>query len=652
MKINKFQLLNFRSHVDTTLGGNPIKNETPLPSFIVFRGANHRGKTSIVQGIEIGLAGRSESTDERGAGAKDLIRTDSPDGKASIRMIFQNDPNSDKYRALRCVLSDKGREAFITDPGDDKNLEGAEKTSNWLKNNRDVVSCCVNGRRFVDLEPKEQKIMLANIVLPASYDWDIDTVSRIRTSGLIDSFNPKGSPFDVIAKMYKASFDARRDLKRDIGAFEMPSGDTSMAGDVQRVRDEIAELHSKKSGAEAIKETIIKESSRRETAAKLLADQLRDANTELSTEQQQVDMFTKKVIPKARLKDVQALAAKKDNALELEASIAKAQRELEDVESALKMVQQLDRTPNCPRCHQEVSEEQVQTIARPLLQKKNALLDQIKEEQKARQNIGDYEGAVKELAIHEAAKTDKARSDGRVVEAHTKIEQINKKIAELGTQASSEDQLDEVTASIQKYEQDISEKRERITPIVQANTLKDAIEKGRVKVKEMNDRLLALEWLVTYFGTGESSLQTKLLSEHVGGFQTDMNAILAAWGYECVLQFDPFVFGIKRGEKVLGLHLLSGSEKHQFAVAFQVALALQSGFLFAVVDTADIYDQDQRKDMFTALLNAGLDQVWVLGTDTRTNLPADLTDKAYFMLNAEQNAEAVMTTTVTRMLPE
>jgi DNA repair exonuclease SbcCD ATPase subunit len=637
MKIKKLNLTNFRSHPDTTIDN--------LPRFVVIRGSNHSGKTSLVHALELSLAGRAAPTDDRGAGAKELVRTGAEGGKAIVKLRLQNDPAVDEFRDVRCSLTlASGRTVQVNNPAD-KEAKG-DDFAYWLTTKRDIFSCLINGGYFVNLPDKDQKALLAGIVLPEVYEgWDKDMIGRMQDLKL--KFNPAGKPFEEIASAYKLAFDERRDVNRDIKNHVIPEGDTTLAGDVARLRGEITDCEQKRDSLIRKKTQIEDADSAREQKLTSLTGQREKATAKLSTEQQAVESFKKKVLSKAVLKDTQALAAKKDKAAELDTAITVATTRIAEYKDALAKVMELDKNPNCPRCRQAISEEQVALIAEPLIEKRNAEEDKLAALREERRGLGDYEKAIKDIATHTQAKIDLERSELRVTEAHKELEHVNAQINGIGPAPAVDDELLEAIAEAKRK---VQEATDRLEPVITANNLKKAKEEARAKGQALQLKLSKLEELVKYFGPGDAGIQAKLLSEHVGAFQVSMNKVLASWGYECSLSFEPYVFGIKRGDTTLALNLLSGSEQHQFAIAFQVALAIHSGLLFAVVDASEIYDSAGRKQMFGALLNAGLDQVIVLGTDQRTEVPANQDQLAYYMFSAEK-IDDVVTTTVSRLLP-
>jgi hypothetical protein len=152
---------------------------------------------------------------------------------------------------------------------------------------------------------------------------------------------------------------------------------------------------------------------------------------------------------------------------------------------------------------------------------------------------------------------------------------------------------------------------------------------------QLQAQLTRLEKLCLYFGSDGAGIRARLTGEYIGGFQESINQTLHAWGYHAELSIEPYGFRVSahpdtRTEASLAafpehlafsLHQLSQSERYRFAVAFQVALALDSDYKFVVIDGADILDQRSEGRLYNTLYESQLDQAIVLSTDieNRTN---------------------------------
>jgi hypothetical protein len=84
-----------------------------------------------------------------------------------------------------------------------------------------------------------------------------------------------------------------------------------------------------------------------------------------------------------------------------------------------------------------------------------------------------------------------------------------------------------------------------------------------------------------------------------------------------------------------------------FAIAFQVALAKVSGLNFVVVDEADIFLDTNRSMLYRGLVAAQLDQVIVMQSDNRREIPK-APNSVFYMLTLDREGD-VPTTRVERL---
>ena len=106
MKFSSLHLYNWLSHQDSMM---------PLDTLSVFRGENGAGKSSIEAALEILLTGRSEQTDDKGSGLRDLIRRGTE--KSAITAEIED---GGRLVKMRCSVTEKsGRTVIIKDPADE-----------------------------------------------------------------------------------------------------------------------------------------------------------------------------------------------------------------------------------------------------------------------------------------------------------------------------------------------------------------------------------------------------------------------------------------------------------------------------------------------------------------------------------------------------
>lgn len=631
MRIPSLRLVNFRSYPETTFAFEPLT---------IVRGPNHSGKSTLVQALELTLAGRSDATDERGAGAAKLIRTGQTQGAATVELVG----NDGTTRFVDCGLSlDAGRVLKITNPADP--TSPGKDFEYYLKTQSEIFSCLIDTHRFVSKPQAEQKLIIASIVLPERHAFPQDRRDQCAEVGL--QINWDLPPLEVIGDdkrgAYKAAYEARTGVNRQIKAFKLPEGDVSKAGDEQEIREKLATRKGEL-------EEAMKLRGAEETAAQVYitnknnaADRLTKAEARLSSEQQEAESTKKAVLSKAAIEALEATAKNATEAKRLLALVGEKNAELGIKKRDLDALDALSRKVGsaCPTCAQDITAEMVGRMIEPITAAINTLSEEIRAAQDTLKAIGDYEGAQKQLDANASAAEEAGRIERRIAQAHEDVKSARTETEKFVSPPARTEGLDANIASLRER---VGKGENALAERVRANSVKTSIEAAQEQKKKLDKHSQILEGLVEYFGTGPTSAMTKLLSEHIEPFEASMNERLAPWGYQCRLNFEPFVFGVTRGENTYALNLLSESERYQFAIAFQAALAFQSGHKFVVVDATEIFDVAGRRAMMRSLLSSGLDQIIVLATDERTDpIPASAGPSALYMLRCENEGNVPTT---------
>jgi len=129
MRIDSITLQNFRSHISTSLEFNRLT---------VIRGKNCAGKSSLEQAIELTLAGHAEGTTADGKGSVGLIRLGEKKALVDVHIA-----DGDNERLIQMALNGTARDVLVTNPKDPQWV-GGEKMREWLKLNRETISCLCN----------------------------------------------------------------------------------------------------------------------------------------------------------------------------------------------------------------------------------------------------------------------------------------------------------------------------------------------------------------------------------------------------------------------------------------------------------------------------------------------------------------------------
>lgn len=635
-RIASLRLANFRSYGDEHIIFEPLT---------VFRGGNYVGKTTIVQALEISTASRSAVTDERGAGAVSLIRTGQTQGEATVEFI----DNEGVTRFINCNLSlDDGRTLKVVNPEDPSSP--CTDFKDWMKRNSEIFSCLIDTRRFISKSPAEQKLILANIILPDHYDFPQDRRAQCAEVGLQVDWNLP--PLEVIGDdkrgAYKAAYDLRRAVNSNLKAWKIPEGDVSKAGDEKEIRTKLATRKDELTAAEKVKAAEDTAEEVWDIQRKNAEQKLTSAETRLSTEQQEADTAKKSVLSKQQIKSFELVAKGKVEGDKLTAQIVAKTAELKFKKEEHAALEELAKVKDgeCPTCTQKMSPEVLTRLVAPVWEAIQKIEADIWEAQKSLKDLGDYAGAQSQLDSNKTAAEDAARIDRRIAQAHEDVTAARAQSEQSLTKPARTEGIDE---SIAKLKENVQKGDTILQERIRANQLQVAVEDAKKKKTVLDKHSEILEDLVEYFGTKPKSAMTALLSAHIEPFETAMNDRLSSWGYQCRLNFEPFVFGITRGDKTYPLHLLAESEKYMFAIAFQASLAHTSGHKFVFVDASDIFLKPARNAMMRSLMSAGLDQVVVLASDDRIDpLPSGAGPSALYMLSCE-DVDNVPTTTVQRL---
>ena len=624
MKFQSLHLFNWLSHQDSMM---------PLDTLTCYRGENGAGKTSIEQALEMLLTGRSASTDDKGSGSRDLIRAGADKCAITAEIL-----DSGKLIKMRCSITEKsGRTVIIKDPNDES-WSGSDYLA-ALAMKREILDCISNGRYFIDMDDARQKKLLAGIILPTSVTWDDWVESSVHQCGLTVDWSLKA--FDVIALGYQQAYDERKAINKRIKDWREPDPVPVQELDIQAIRTRLGERQDQRTKASLARQKMLDGWTRANDARGKLAGKLTNLEDKLKTEQERRGVVAKDLLSKAALLQAEKLAAGATKAKQIDADILTNAGALAEVRRTLARLADVGDAGKCPTCTQPVTDAEFERITAPMVQQQDFLIKRERELQQARKDMGDYEGAERVLAAHTQAEKNLALVDEHIAGIEKDIIEVKASIAE-NTTTEGQPDTTAIDAQITDLDERIRKGNAALTEAIEADMrIKARAEALDTKAK-LDAKQALLEKLVDYFGP--KGIQAKLLDEHVGGFEGNMNKVLATWGYACHLQFEPFQFSLSFAgkDRVYNLRTISKSQKHAFSIAFQVALAKVSGFNFVVVDEADLFLDANRGQMYRALMGAGLDQVIVLQSDLRREIPK-VANSVFYMLTLDRSGDVPLT---------
>lgn len=616
MKLERLHISGFLSHGDTELS---------LSRLSVLRGLNGSGKSSVEQAIEMLLCGKSDSTDERGAGSRDLIR------KGSSKAVIEADiEDGGEMRHLRCSITEKsGRSVTAT-----KGNEPCSDYLGYLGLNSAVLSALINGRRFVDMAPAKQKELLAAIILPSRYDWPEwvkDAVSKTKLG-----LDWSKEPFAFIDEGYKNSYSERTVVNRQLKEWRAPEVPPAPSLPIEEIRARLKERQDMRTSIALEKQKAEDAVRRAQQAANARQAKAAELESRLSAERANVNAVAERVLTEPKKKELKKIAQGDAKAQEIEREISALNGRIAELKEQTASLASLANSPQCPTCQQAITVEILNGIIAPLSKELSDSQAKVSVLYHQRKSIGDFEDAKRRLADAEEAEKD-------LEVAHRRVREIEKMVEE--NAGAIEASIPEIPDFSQQFAE-IDARIEKGSAVLQAAVAYEsahaAAQKAESQRKELESRQALLEKLVEYFGP--NGVKAELLQNHIGGFVERMNAVLGKWGFEAHLSFEPYEFGVRfaGAEAAYPLRTISKSQRYRFACAFQIALAQVSGFRFAVIDGADILDDAGRQMLYAALQGAAMDQVIVTQTDSRTTVPK-ATDAAFYMFGLQQQNGIPMT---------
>ena len=628
MRIKKIELENFRNHAATTLELGDTK-------FVVIRGPNFAGKSSIGQALSMCLTPSTSGLDAQGRGFARKIKRGA--SKAVLTTTVQGDQhlieqtvvlntNTSGRTGKSVCLDDKGWKPLPFD--------------NFLTRYKDALLVALNTDYFVHrMEEARQISLLAKLALPDHYDFPqdkIDAVNRAIGAGVVDF---GGEPFAVIAKAHKKLYDERTDLNRQVRDFKIPEALPEVKGvDSYALQKELEAARDERTTLTANKDAAVKAASAVETKRVRLTTKIDNLLAEVKEGATKLATVTAGILPADKLKALQETAAKADQLKQLNSDHAGL---LATIRAATEQVKKWKiakdvstQTPTCPTCEQEINAEKIAGLI-AAFEKEHVDADaRIQLVDKQIEAMGDVAGAVAAIAKHDAAVKEKAEIEASLT---AKVATGKETRTELNALGEAVDPTAAFVQPLADVEVKVNDLMDKLRPAIAAEERGKEIARLQGELADLEKRAAALDELVKYFDS--DGIKSKLLAEHVGGFERKINDTMQAWGYTCDLTIEPYDFQVtnRKGDK-MAVSELSGAEEVMFSLAFQGAVSRAAGIGFIVADKMDTFLLEERKKANQCLYNmccAGdpvLEQVIMIIADDNPKVPK-LPHAAFFMVN-------------------
>jgi DNA repair exonuclease SbcCD ATPase subunit len=623
VKLNKLRVQKFRNITDMTL-------DTEGSKFVIVRGRNGQGKTSLSEALSLALTDTTWGLDKRGAGFVRKIK------RGETKSILEADlqgANRTIRRTVTLNVNSSGRTQVSEDIADPEWIP--VKFEKLLADKKTALEIAINTRSFQSMiysgDEKAQKNLLAQLVLPARYDFPKETIAEVESVLGQGTINFDAEPFAVIEQTYKKLFSERQETNRKVKEFVLPDSlPRPQGGDSESLKAELDTLREDRR-----KQSVERDAaSRKANEATLKRDR---ANAKIDTleavlkaSKESLRSLEANILPDpAAVQEVASRKAQRDQLLADQQRIVREEDVAKSERNALLKLSGLGTI--CPTCDQEIDDAKLVQLVEANLAVCTRLEAEYDKTTHALTALGDVDGAIAKLERHKKALTEKTDATAKIEENGLALKRAKEEAEMLSgglfDSATFDDSISETDRKIEKIIQ-------QIQPVIASEERDKDIAAKKERLSALEAKAAKLDRLVKFFD--KDGLKAKLIAEYIGGFEQKVNAVLSVWNYSCSLSIEPFKFEITdyRGVST-PLIDLSGAEELMFYAAFQCAVSRTAGIGFVVIDRVDTLLPDLRPKMFQKLYQMVsenvLDQVIMLVADVSEQVPK-LADSRFFVI--------------------
>jgi DNA repair exonuclease SbcCD ATPase subunit len=612
VKLRRLHIKSFRNIASTTLD---LKEND---KFVCIRGANRNGKTSLAESLSIALTNTAWGLSAKGDGYARKIKRG--EKQSVIEVDLQGANRTIRRTATLNFTSRTQSSVDVNDPS--WNSVDFEKL---LVRKKAAMGVSVNTRDFMSLvysrDEDAQKSLLAQLVLPARYEFPKDKIADVESMLGTGTINFDGEPFNVIEQAYKKLYKEREDSNRRVKEFTVPDALPIPKGvDSVSLQTKLADLRGVRVKQSAERDAASK--SANEGAVKQARTKARIDTLEAMLKANKESLRTLEANVLADPSAVQELAGKKDERNRL---LDEQQRLLGEQEAAKKQQARINQLsglgPVCPTCEQDIDDSRVTKLMEGTVAERTRLTEEYVKATQALGILGEVDGAIAKLEKHKVAIADKADLAAKIAEQE---QELNTTKDEQGSGAAGLFDSSTFDTTLAETDRNIEAILQQIQPVIAAEERAKDIATKTEQLKRLEDKASKLDTLVKYFD--KDGIKAKLIAQYIGAFEHKVNAVLSVWDYSCSLSIEPFKFEITDYRKVsTPLIELSGAEELFFYAAFQCAVSQTAGIGFVVIDRIDTLLPDLRPKMYQKLYSMVsenvLDQVILLVADTSEQVP-------------------------------
>jgi hypothetical protein len=616
MKLTKLHLENFRIHKDSTLSLGDS-------AFVVIRGKNFAGKSTVGQGLSMCLTPSTTGLDAQGRGYASKIKRGA--SKAVITADFQTKHHLIQ-RTVTLNTNASGRTqktVCLSDPS-----WKPTRFDDQLEKQRAALTVILNTGAFLRMDEKEQKNLLAGLALPSHYEFDRQVVADVEAVLGEWSVNFTGEPFAAINLAYKKLFDERQIVNRQVKEFVIPESLTAPEDvDSHSLQSKLTELREQRREKQRERDQAVAEASKEEAARQRAKDKVQQA---IEGDHRRGSNIREKLIKEGQLAYLRKIA---DSKPELE-KLTKEREASSRLRSHLDIqIKALEAVPwnakECPTCEQPVVAENLKKLGEKLkasMRESNGTLGIIDQKIKA---LGDVDEAVALIERHEEALRELDAFDEQAEERKRQIEQAERDIP-----GPTLFDFAPFNVSISEVEMEIERLSGLLRPVIVAEERRNEIAIKQKQLIVLKQKAATLDRLVKYFDKG--GIKAKLIGQYIGGFESKLNEVMGAWGYSCALSIEPYSFDVTNARQdVIPVRELSGAEEVMFSLAFQCAVSQTANIGMVVIDEVAMFLPEIRRvlnaRLYDMVQRGFLEQVILLVADT-SETAANLPGAAFYMV--------------------
>lgn len=584
MRVTKIRLQNYRNHADTTL-------DLVDSRFIVVRGRNASGKTTIAEALSVNTTLTTVSLGTQGKdfvskirqGEKKAVVTCDIQGQHLLRNVVTLNVNtSGRTSTTECV----------DEPENNKAVNGFK---NFLSDRKEAIIISFNTDYFDSLDQKGQTNLLAKLVLPAHHEFPKEKTELVN-SFLDTPIDFNGEPFDVIASAHKQLYKVRETVNRQVKEFVIPEALPLVKGvDSASLQDELIAVRTKRQTLSTERDNAVQEANEVEVKRGRLQTKIDNLHTQLEKDKEKLANTELSVLLPENVEALKKVAANKEELAQLNLQRSAYTGGIEVInQQIVRLTGIAENGATCPTCDQTIDKEKIESLVSELKEeivKAQKEIDAIDEKIKA---IGNVQEAINSLNEHDEAVRGKAEIESSLCETVKEGKKIRAELNALGEKVDATLPFNDPLSNLQVQEDKIVE---QLRPVIASEERAKEIVRLNEQLTKLQKKALTLGSLVKYFD--KDGIKAALVKKYIGGFEEKVNSVLAAWGYKSSLSPDLSSFDVTTPRGYVGpVKELSGAEEHIFKAAFQCAVSIAAGINLVVIDEVEELGSDIQQALY------------------------------------------------------